>query len=99
MLALSPQRYDTIHYGLICLALSGVIAAVVLDEIWLSFLVPAVIVAGYMILYNIRLLYGSLFMMIPLSAEISLPGGLSTDLMGEPILWLLTGVTLSLIHI
>ena len=93
MLALSPQRYDTIHYGLICLALSGVIAAVVLDEIWLSFLVPAVIVAGYMILYNIRLLYGSLFMMIPLSAEISLPGGLSTDLMGEPILWLLTGVT------
>ena len=36
-------------------------------------------------------------MMIPLSAEISIGGGLSTDLAGEPILWILSGCTMLLL--
>jgi len=64
MPTLHHQRYDQlIIYGLVCLALIGAIAAVSLDQIWLSLVVPSVIIGGYMVLYNIRLLYGALFMM------------------------------------
>ncbi len=95
MPTLHHQRYDQlIIYGLVCLALIGAIAAVSLDQIWLSLVVPSVIIGGYMVLYNIRLLYGALFMMIPLSAEITLGGGLSTDVLGEPLLWVLTVIAL-----
>jgi len=95
MQAFLHRRYDNlIIYSIVCLALVGAMIAVILDQIWLSLIIPSVVIGGYIVLYNIRLLYGALFMTIPMSAELSLDGGLSTDVIGEPILWVATLITL-----
>ena len=68
-------------------------SAIVIDNYWISFILPAVVIAGYFAIFQLKLLYRLLFFFVPISAEVQLSGGLSTDLIGEPILWLLFIVT------
>ena len=71
----------------------GVIGSV-LNLDWLGIIIPSMVIALYFLIFQINHLFKILFFLIPLSMEIELPGGLSTDLIGEPILWLLFIYTL-----
>lgn len=75
---------------LLCLTMAGIIVGIAMDTWWITCLIPSAILGLYLLFYDLRLLYGLLFLTIPLSAELELAGGLSTDLLGEPILWVLT---------
>jgi len=66
----------------------------------LSLLLPALgglLLGVYLLIFYPKIIIGALFFMIPISAEIELPGGLSTDLPGEPLLWALTVLSVVLI--
>ncbi len=80
---------DTLIIGVIILSLLVSSVGVFLDQPWLSIILPAIAIGSYFVLFNIRQLYFLLFFFIPLSAEIEIGGGFSTDLPGEPLLWLM----------
>lgn len=74
-------------------AIAVIAFAIMVDTYWISIILPVMAVAGYFAVFQLRLLYRLLFFFIPISAEVQLPGGLSTDLIGEPILWMLFVIT------
>jgi len=78
--------------GCLVIGFIGSLASVVLETWWVSLLIPVGVVGGYLVLFDHRFLYGLLFFAIPMSSEVALFGGLSTDLIGEPILWTLSGI-------
>lgn len=90
MLAKVSVYSTTIIILLLCITMAGIVVGIVVDTWWISCIVPFGLLGLYLLVYDLRLLYGLLFLTIPLSAELELAGGLSTDLMGEPILWALT---------
>lgn len=59
--------------------------------------IPLAGLAAYAIIRDYRLLYYAFFIIIPFSVEVYLPNGLGTDLPSEPVMWLMTGLSLFLL--
>ena len=76
--------------------LASIIATIglLVDMIWMGLLIPAALLLGFLTLYRLTWCLITLFFVIPLSAEMVLPGGLGVDIPGEPILWLLMVATI-----
>jgi len=94
MLARGWSDQSLLLIGGLCLGLVGCLASVFLEMWWVSILIPASIIGGYLMFFDHRSLYGLLFFTIPMSGEVAFSGGLSADMIGEPILWVLTGICL-----
>ena len=75
--------------GVIVLVTGVTCIGVWLEEYWIALLIPLCLTATYLISFHLKILFRLLFFTIPLSMELELPGGFSTDFPGEPILWLL----------
>lgn len=71
--------------------LCSLFAGIFLEQFAL-FLVPFIILFIYICVTDFRKIYFLLLFFIPLSMEIELPGGFSTDLPAEPLMVLLMGI-------
>lgn len=69
------------------------IGAVALDDLRLL-LIPFVALGIYLSLTDFRIVFLLMWAMIPLSTEVDLPGGFSTDFPDEMLMVILTGITL-----
>lgn len=79
------QKYSNIvffGYGLIILI--ALVLGLIFNQ-WAIFLIPVVLLFIAIGFYDFRWLYFLLILVMPLSVEVSLPGGFSTDLPTEPI--------------
>lgn len=65
-----------------------------IDVIWLGLLLPTTLMVMFLCIFKPSLLFVLLFAAIPLTSEIALSSGLSTDVPGEPLLWVLTVMTI-----
>lgn len=90
LIARRPLRQIAIG-GFAGLIFFSILMAVV-KETWLFATIPAVVLVGYHFLKSFRLPFWLLLLSIPFSAEVSLPGGLGTDLPSEPLMWLILGL-------
>ena len=61
---------------------------------WFLAGIPAALLIGYLTIVDFRQLFFFMLFMLPLSTEITLPGGFGTDLPAEPFMILLCGVFL-----
>lgn len=68
-------------------------ASILSEQYWLLIIPPSIFVIILTIL-DFRYLYYLLFLVLPFSVEYYLPNGLGTDLPTEPLLWVITGVSL-----
>ena len=68
--------------------LCSLVAAI--SQSLLPALIPLFILATYFVVVDIKMVYFLLIGLLSVSTEIDLPGGLSTDLPGEPIMWIVT---------
>lgn len=68
----------------------------IIDEPLLLPMISVLVVGAYLLVCHTKLCFAFLFFLIPLSGELEVPGGLATDLPGEPLLWGLTLVTIVL---
>jgi len=59
---------------------------------WILLAVPVLILLGVLVILYPKLVYFSLFALIPFSTEIKLPGGLGLDFPGEPLMLVFTGL-------
>ncbi len=75
--------------GFACLVLLSILGAVALEAWWLMGL-PAGAVLAWIAVVDLRRIFYLLMAAIPISTEVELPGGFGTDLVSEPLMWLLT---------
>lgn len=68
-------------------------ASILSEQYWLL-LIPPCVFAGIFTISDFRFLYYLLFLSLPFSVEYYLPNGLGTDLPTEPLMWVITGVSL-----
>ena len=73
----------------VLLSLICIFAALALEMFWLA-LLPAALGVVWLALVDIRKIFFLMLGCIPISMEMSLPGGLATDFPSEPLMWLLT---------
>ena len=73
----------------VVLSLIAILAGFSLEMTWLI-LLPAGLAVVWLAMVDIRKVFFLMIGSIPLSTEVSLPGGLATDLPSEPLMWLLT---------
>lgn len=76
--------------GLIVVSLAGA----VVSELPLLAAIPVGVLAGYHFLRSFSLPFWLLLFSIPFSTEVSLPGGLGTDLPSEPLMWVIFGLSI-----
>ena len=55
-------------------------------------LIPFAFLFAYLSVVNYKAIFFGFFVLLPFSIEVTLPGGLGTDLPSEPIMWFLTGL-------
>ena len=55
-------------------------------------LIPFGFLFAYLAVVNYKLIFFGFFVLLPFSIEVTLPGGLGTDIPSEPIMWFLTGL-------
>jgi len=82
-------RGQPLLIGLIVISIISICIGYAADLPWIGLIIPISIIGSYVFLLRLPWLLRGLFFLIPLSAETNLPGGLSTDFIGEPILWIL----------
>ncbi|MDO8969647.1 MAG: O-antigen ligase family protein [Saprospiraceae bacterium] len=70
-------------------SLLAIFAGLWLQMTWLS-LLPAGLAVIWLAVVDVRKVFFLMLGCIPLSTEVSLPGGLATDLPSEPLMWILT---------
>ncbi|MDB4539864.1 O-antigen ligase family protein [Saprospiraceae bacterium] len=87
--ALVKNQGDVLFYGLGLATLVCSITAALSQNI-LPMLIPVFLIAAYFVIVDFKLLYFLLIGLLAVSTEVEIPGGLSTDLPGEPIMWLMT---------
>jgi O-antigen ligase len=81
--------------GFIALVILSVICAGALDSL-LVYAIPFIFLLGTWVVYQPKILYLFLFMALPFSTELELPGGFGLDFPTELILVLITAVSLLL---
>ena len=91
LIARWPLRHIVL-WGFVSLTVLS-LAVAVLKESWILAALPAAALTGYHFLRDFRLPFWLLLFSIPFSAEVSLPGGLGTDLPSEPLMWLILGLS------
>ncbi|MGI9159540.1 MAG: O-antigen ligase family protein, partial [Saprospiraceae bacterium] len=87
-----PQRWLFAAFALLSVAAGW--AAVYLDD-WRFALIPAGLLLLWIAVVDYHLLFFLLAASIPVSTEVTLPGGLGTDLPSEPLMWLLTLIAIA----
>lgn len=91
--SLGPTAIDRRFSWLLILGLVGFSWFIVWSQWYWLWALPVVgLVLGWT-LVDFRWFYYALFASIPFSVEVLLPGGLGTDLLSEPLMWLLFIVT------
>ncbi len=74
------------------LSVAAILGGVATEAWWLLGL-PAVLLVVWLTAVDFRKVFFLMLAAVPLSTEVELPGGLSTDLVSEPLMWLLTLVS------
>ncbi|MFN0015180.1 MAG: O-antigen ligase family protein [Saprospiraceae bacterium] len=87
-----PQRW--LVWAVAALSVLCGCLAPVLDTWWLAG-IPAVFLILWLTAVDFRRVFYLMLGCIPISVEMELPGGLSTDLPSEPLMWLLTLVAVA----
>lgn len=82
-------------YALSFLGILSCLGAAILREPFLA-LIPFTFLFAYLALVNYKLIFFGFFALLPFSIEVTLPGGLGTDLPSEPVMWFLTVLSLFL---
>ena len=85
-----PQRWLVGAWGLLAVALSW--AAIGLEAWWLAG-IPVALLVLWLAVVDFRQVFFLMLACIPISIEMELPGGFGTDLPSEPLMWLLTLVS------
>ncbi|MDX1911897.1 MAG: O-antigen ligase family protein [Saprospiraceae bacterium] len=75
--------------GFIGLSLVAILAGIATEMWWLA-MSPAALGVLWLAVVDIRKVFFLMLASIPISTEVSLPGGLATDLPSEPLMWVLT---------
>ncbi len=83
-------------YGFSFITIASCLAAAVFNEPFIG-LIPFGILFAYLAVVNYKLIFLGFFVLLPFSIEVTLPGGLGTDLPSEPIMWFLTVLFLLLV--
>ena len=80
-----------IFFSVATITLSSIISAIFF-ELYALFLIPLALLFIFLCIYNFSKIYYLLLFCIPISMEISVPGGFSTDLPAEPLMILMMGI-------
>ncbi len=96
-----PESYlqDRFIIAISLLLIVSICFGFAFDLPWIGLIIPTIVIGGYLLLFHLHWVYRILFLLIPFSMELELPGGLGTDIPGEPLLWVMSAVTLFLILI
>ncbi len=87
----SPRTYG-LYVLLATLATASAAAAALTDQFWMLGL-PLVFLLVWLTVIDFRATFFLMIACLPLSVEVELPGGLATDFVSEPLMWLLTLVS------
>jgi len=87
---------DSVYWILGCIILIVVFAAIA-TEVYFLLALPILIVGGWITLVDYKKIFYLLFVSIPISIELSLPAGLSLNVLTEPLQILLSLITIVLI--
>ena len=87
---------NSIFWILGSIILIAVFAAIA-TETYFLFALPILIVGGWITLVDYKKIFYLLFISIPISVDVALPGGLALNVFTEPLQILLSGITLLLI--
>lgn len=87
--ALFRNSSDYIYYGLSFIAIVSIIISALTYSI-LPMAIPLLLIGGMLLLVDVKLVYFLLIGFLSISTEIQVSGNLSTDLPGEPIMWIMT---------
>lgn len=82
-----PQGGLVLAFAIV--SLGCIFASLALELLWPA-LIPVVLGVFWLTFVDIRKIFFLLMGAIPISTEVSLPGGLATDFPSEPLMWLLT---------
>lgn len=82
-------------YAVSFLGIISCLGAAILQEPFLA-LIPFAFLFVYLAIVNYKLIFFGFFVLLPFSIEVTLPGGLGTDLPSEPVMWFLTVLCLIL---
>lgn len=82
---------EVLFYAFGFLLLASLFLGIALEKYFL-FVIPAIILFLFQIVVDFKKIFFLLFALIPLSTELSLPGGFSTDFPVEPLTVVLMGV-------
>ena len=81
-------------FALLSLAILAGVAGAILTEEWALFALPAGLLLAWVAIVDFHRVFFLMLACIPISIEVVLPGGLGTDLPSEPLMWLLTLISL-----
>lgn len=87
----SIHESEVLFYSFGFLLLASLFLGIALEKYFL-FVIPAIVLFTFQIIVDFRKVFYLLFALIPLSTELSLPGGFSTDFPVEPLTVVLMGV-------
>ena len=90
----SPQQLQFLLLSTISISLLFLLLGIYMDVTWLGVLFPIACAGVFLLVFYPKWVFISLFAFIPLSSELELSNGLSTDMPGEPLLWIITIMTL-----
>ncbi len=76
-------------YAFSSLVIASCVGAAVFSEPYLV-LIPLAFLFVFIAIVNYKLIFFGFFVLLPFSIEVTLPGGLGTDLPSEPLMWFLT---------
>ena len=85
------ELYHKIFLGFISIALICFLSAIVFES-YVFFALPFVLIFGYILILDYKLIYLLLFMCIPFSIEYYSPAGIGLDIPTELLMLLLTGI-------
>jgi len=90
----SKNKLQALTISAIGASLLLMLLGLYIDTPWLGVVFPIIVTGLFLMLYYPTFIYFGLFSVIPLTSELELSGGLSTDIPGEPLLWATTLMTL-----
>lgn len=85
------KQHEKLFWGMSLITILSVLTAVLSYSIF-PILIPFALLGLYLTIVDIRLVFFGLVSILAFSTEIDLPGGFGTDLPGEPLMILITGI-------
>lgn len=90
------KQEDYIFWGFSLIAFISIVAAALMSS-FVPVLIPLGLLGLYVSVIDVKLVFFGLIAILAFSTEVSLPGGLGTDLPGEPLMLFITAVYLLLL--